>query len=450
MRAVNFPEWNANLELDSRFPAERRTAFRITIRWYLSYCKRRNQRCDFKSARAFIDWAERSKKPPDCVLEQWREAIRWFFRSARKNELVEDVECEAEAATPARGDRGRHSNEGSAGQSRGPRGPEGQCPGFGRCEPEWRLQLSRAIRIRGYSFHTERSYASWLRSFARYWGTPDLAALGENEIKLFLDHIAVNRKLSGDTQKVALNALVFFYRSAIKRELGDFSDYKKASKSKRIPVVLSIGEIRRLLSEMPEQYDLMARLHYGAGLRVSELTRLRIKDLDFENGQLIVRNGKGDKDRVTLLPDSLADMLKAQKARARKLYERDRENDVDGVWLPEALARKFRKAGKSWEWFWFWPAVGLSEDPREPGTIRRHHSATKSYQAAISRAARAARIDKRVTSHVLRHSFATHLLGNGTDLCRIQELLGHSELETTRIYMHVDSTKKTVSPADNL
>lgn len=194
----------------------------------------------------------------------------------------------------------------------------------------------------------------------------------------------------------------------------------------------------------------MARLQYGAGLRVSELVRLRIKDVDFERKQVIVRGGKGDKERTTLLPDSLIAELKFQSEEARKLYEKDRKERLAGVWLPESLARKFRHAGERWEWFWFWPAKGLAVDPRSPETVRRHHVVAKVYQAAISRAARAAGIPKRVTSHVLRHSFATHLLGAGTDLCRLQELLGHSNLETTRIYLHVDGTRATKSPLDRL
>jgi len=194
----------------------------------------------------------------------------------------------------------------------------------------------------------------------------------------------------------------------------------------------------------------MAKLQYGAGLRVSELARLRIKDVDLECKQLIVRGGKGDKDRVTLLPESLLPDLKKQYASARELFERDRSKDLAGVWLPEALARKFRQAGERWEWFWFWPASGLAEDPRSPGTIRRHHVAAKTYGAAVTRAARKAGIPKRVTSHVLRHSFATHLMRGGTDLCQVQELLGHSNLETTRIYLHVEGSDVPKSPVDSL
>lgn len=175
-----------------------------------------------------------------------------------------------------------------------------------------------------------------------------------------------------------------------------------------------------------------------------------MKDLDFDRGQVVVRGGKGDKDRSTLLPASLLEPLKAQQAEARRCYERDRKARVAGVWLPEALSRKFRQAGERWEWFWLWPAANLAEDPREPGTVRRHHVAAKAYQAALGRAVGAAGISKRVTSHVFRHSFATHLLEAGTDLCRIQELLGHGDLETTRVYLHVDGRSRPASPADRL
>lgn len=232
--------------------------------------------------------------------------------------------------------------------------------------------------------------------------------------------------------------------------MGDFSDYKKATGAKRIPVVLSLDEIRRTLACMASEQALMARLQFGAGLRVSELVRLRIKDVDFENRQLIVRGGKGDKDRVTLLPESLVEPLKAQRDQAHALYKADRQNRVAGVWLPEALARKFRGAGERWEWFWFWPARGLGEDPREAGAVRRHHVAAKAYGRAVTEAAREAGIAKRVTSHVLRHSFATLLMRNGTDVCQVQELLGHANLETTRIYLHVEGSNQPSSPVDSL
>lgn len=233
------------------------------------------------------------------------------------------------------------------------------------------------------------------------------------------------------------------------RELGDFGDYRRGGSKKNTPTVMTLNEIERLLAQMSETEGLMARLQYGAGLRVSELARLRIKDVDFERGQVIVRCSKGNKDRVTLLPASLIPALKRHRDAVRKIYELDRQDGVAGVYIPEALARKYKHAGERWEWFWFWPACGLAEDPRERGTVRRHHVLAKTYQQAVTQAARAAGFDKRVTSHALRHSFATHLMESGTDLCRVQELLGHSNLETTRIYLHVMNTEMK-SPADQL
>lgn len=382
MASVNFPDWSVVLKSDASLSAQERDSFKITIRWFLGFCKRRGAAADFEQACAFIDWAQREKRASDYVVERWREPIRWFFRTARRRERGE---------ASASGHQSDVSIEDSraASKERGVRGPEAQPARLLKSEPEWRLQCIRGIRIRNFSYATEKSYLQRLRRFAAYWKTDDLESLGENEIKLYLDHVAVVEKVSGGTQRLALNALVFYYRDVLKRDMGDFSDYKKATGAKRIPVVLSLDEIRRTLACMASEQALMARLQFGAGLRVSELVRLRIKDVDFENRQLIVRGGKGDKDRVTLLPQSLVERLQTQKEAARVLYDEDRKSRVAGVWLPEALARKFSRAGERWEWFWFWPAASLAKDPRETDTIRRHHVHVKMYQAAITRAARA-------------------------------------------------------------
>ena len=422
-----------------------RRSYSITIRWFLSYCRRQRRPADFACARRFMAEAEARKQPSGWVLGRWKDAINWFFRHAPREVAPEGRGGEIPEKTDRTGDGDERAGAGGA-----PRGPEGGPARLEVSAPGWKLRAIRGVRIRQFSYRTEKSYLNWLERFARYWNTSDLEALGENEIKLYLDHLAVRERVSGGTQRLALNALVFFYRDVLKRALGDFSDYRKASSTKRIPVVLSVEEIRRLLAELAPAHALMARFQYGAGLRLSELVRLRVKDVDFEGGQVIVRGGKGDKDRTTLLPGSLVAPLRAQRARARECYEADRRERVAGVWLPEALARKFRHAGQRWEWYWFWPAENLSEDPRDPGVVRRHHVAAKVYGTAVAKAAETAGIPKRVTTHVLRHSFATHLMRDGTDLCRLQELLGHKELETTRIYLHVGDSGKPDSPADRL
>ena len=482
MKAAHFPDWASVLGSDLALSERERDAFKITIRWFLSFCKSVGAPADFDRAKAFVETMQCEKGADDWVVERWREAIRWFFRAAAARGCLRTG---AEAGPPPLGKqvtpplKGGECGEGSlvsvaevsAGQAvddvsgvqpeaivlgggsetkRGPRGPKQESARLSASEPAWKLQCLRGVRIRKFSYHTEKSYLQRLQRFAGYWQTQDLESLGEDEIKLYLDHLAVKEQVSGGTQRLALNALVFYYRDVLKRELGDFSDYKRATGRRRIPVVLSVEEIRRILAQMRPEQALMAKLQYGAGLRVAELVRLRVKDVDFENRQLIVRGGKGDKDRVTLLPESLIGELEAQRDRARALYEVDRRERVAGVWLPPALSRKFRSAGERWEWFWFWPAAGYAEDPREPGTVRRHHVASKVYGRAVAQSSRDAGIAKRVSTHVLRHSFATHLSRNGTDLCQIQELLGHSDLETTRIYLHVDGSKRPESPVDGL
>jgi integron integrase len=237
-------------------------------------------------------------------------------------------------------------------------------------------------------------------------------------------------------------------------ELGDFSDYVKADPRKYYPVVYSKGEIKRLLDRMRGKWKLMAQLQYGCGLRVSELCRLRVKDVDLERGKLYIRASKGDKDRCVPLPKSLHEPLREHLESVRKVHEADRKAGLPGVYMPNALDKKMPKAGKSWEWFWVFPMDRLSKDPRaEPGAPkRRHHILPRAYQKHLSSAATEAEIPKRSNSHVLRHSYATHLLENGTNIRTVQELLGHTCVETTMIYLHVmeDEKDQTLSPLDAL
>ncbi|MGB0743731.1 MAG: integron integrase [Opitutales bacterium] len=319
----------------------------------------------------------------------------------------------------------------------------------------WYEETVRLIRVQHKAYRTEETYLGWIRRMERFLGSKNgLEDFNEAALKRFLSYLAVEEGIAASTQKQALNAGVFFLREVRKMELGDFSDYVKADPRKYYPVVYSKGEIRRLLERMRGKWSLMARLQYGCGLRISEVCRLRVKDVDLERGKLYIRASKGDKDRCVPLAKSLCEPLKAHLAGIRPLHEADRKADVPGVYMPNALEKKMPKAGKRWEWFWVFPMDRLSRDPRGAADApkRRHHLLPRAYQKELSRAAALAEIPKRSNSHVLRHSYATHLLENGTNVRTVQEFLGHTCIETTMIYLHVMEDQKdlTLSPLDTL
>jgi integron integrase len=255
-------------------------------------------------------------------------------------------------------------------------------------------------------------------------------------VNAFLADLAVRQKVAASTQNQALNALVFMYGQVLGRELGELGEFERAQRPERIPVVLSREEVRALLGKLEGTQQLIGRFLYGTGLRLLEGLRIRVKDLDFARGQVIVRSGKGDKDRVTMLPESLREGLQAQLHRVRELHAKDLAAGYGEVWLPGALRAKWPKAGREWAWQWVFPSAELSVDP-ESGVKRRHHVTDAGVQRAIKLAAVRAGLAKRVTPHVLRHSFATHLLEGGTDIRMLQDLLGHKSVTTTQIYTHV-------------
>jgi integron integrase len=246
----------------------------------------------------------------------------------------------------------------------------------------------------------------------------------------------VDRELRGSSQAQCLNALVFLYKFVLGKPLGDVSSFVKAQRVKKMPVVLSKGEVLRLLEALEPQSRLMCQLLYGAGLRCMECVRLRVKDVDLERGIITLCDTKGGTGRTTMLPQSSIAPLREQIARARRLWEKDRADGVPGVGLPGAFERKDPKAGERWEWFWVWPSRALSPDPRS-GVVRRHHVMEDNIQRAVKKAAERTGIAKRVSPHVLRHSFATHLLEAGKDIRTIQTLMGHRDVATTMIYTHV-------------
>jgi len=297
-------------------------------------------------------------------------------------------------------------------------------------------QLLIVIRQRGYSIRTEQAYESWATRFIAYCDNRDPRTLGADEVVSFLQHLAVRRNVAASTQNQALNALVFFYDQVMQQPLGDMGGFIRAKRPKKLPVVLTQNEVQRLLGQLNGRHKLMASLLYGTGMRLMDCVRLRVQDIDFEYRQIIVRDGKGKKDRVVPLPERLIEPLKAHLVEVRKIHRDDLENDGGQVYLPGALSRKYPNAAKEWGWQYVFPSGRLSVDPRS-GKVRRHHIHENGLQKAVKKATAPAGITKRVNCHALRHSFATHLLENGYDIRTVQELLGHADVSTTMIYTHV-------------
>jgi integron integrase len=310
-------------------------------------------------------------------------------------------------------------------------------------------RMRAEIRVRHYSIRTEESYVDWARRFILYHNKRHPKDMGAEEVRDFLSYLATERNVSASTQNQAKSALLFLYREVLHIELPWLDEVIAAKASRRLPVVLTPTEMRRLLNAMSGTMGLVASLLYGTGMRLLEGLRLRVKDIEFERREIIVREGKGNKDRVTVLPENLILPLQAHLKKVKALHERDLDAGYGEVYLPDALARKYPKAGKAWGWQYVFPSVVRSVDPRT-GTERRHHLYEASVQRAVREAARLAEIHKPVTPHVLRHSFATHLLQNGYDIRTVQELLGHSDVSTTMIYTHVlnKGGKGVVSPLD--
>lgn len=309
--------------------------------------------------------------------------------------------------------------------------------------------LREQVRVRHYSLRTERAYVMWVRRFIRFHDGRHPREMGAEEVAAFLSSIATRGRVAAATQNQALAALLFLYRHVLEQQLPWLSEVVRAKQPRRLPTVLTESEVASLLSNMEGETGLMARLLYGAGLRISECLALRVKDLDFERGELMVRGAKGGKDRVTLLPAALAAPLQAQLRMARQWFDQDRAAGLAGVELPFAYARKNPSAATSWGWFWVFPMDHPARDPRT-GIRRRHHFYDQTLSRALQRAARRAGIVKPVTAHALRHSFATHLMARGYDIRTVQELLGHKDVSTTMIYTHVLNRggRGVVSPLD--
>ena len=316
-------------------------------------------------------------------------------------------------------------------------------------QPKLLDQLRGRLRVKHYSIRTEQAYVDWVRRFILFHGKRHPSALGQHEAEAFLTHLAVQGRVSASTQNQAKSAILFLYREVIDRELPWLDGVVGAPTPQRLPVVLSVEEVESVLQRMRGTSGLIVRLLYGSGLRILECLRLRVKDVDFARKEILVRDGKGAKDRVTMLPQSVVGPLQGHLLRVREVHVEDLAAGHGSVYLPYALERKYPNASREWMWQYIFPSARLSRDPRSEAN-RRHHADEKPVQRALQSALRASGIDKPATPHTLRHSFATHLLQSGYDIRTVQELLGHKDVSTTMIYTHVLNRggRGVVSPLD--
>lgn len=386
----------------------------MLLEWFENFRLRMGLEAGREAAKTFwkIEVLGKEVTREDWQLEQWGEAIHWYLEWLGN--------CVAQGADH-------------------------------RSLPERMRTYSEAVGARrGLARRTRQTYGSWIARYAVF-AKEDRLAMKPETARDYLTEIVVKEKKAFATQKQALNALVFFFKDVCGMESVNLQ-VKLRKTQKRIPVVMTSAEVLQVLELLEERYTIAGKLQYGSGLRLNELVSLRVKDVDLERGVLTVRSGKGDKDRTTVIPEGLKEELREHLAKVRVVFEKDRAAGKAGVQIPGALGRKFSKAGETWPWFWVFPAKNESVDP-ESKVRRRHHLHGKVYGESIKRAAESAAIPKRITTHVLRHSFATHLLERGTDIRTIQELLGHEDVTTTQIYTHVAMGANqlgVVSPLDSL
>ncbi|MDZ4200164.1 MAG: integron integrase, partial [Kiritimatiellia bacterium] len=316
--------------------------------------------------------------------------------------------------------------------------------------PVLETRLRDSLRIEHYSYATEKTYIGWIRRYIEFHGRKKPSTLDAPDVTAFLKHLAVAEQVAASTQNQALNAIVFLYRKVVKKEIGDFSDFPRAKRGLRLPVVASRAEVKAVLDRMTGRDQLIGRILYGTGMRINECLSMRVQDVQFDQHR-IVTHGKGDKDRYVPLPRSLESDLQAWLKSRATLYESDKTRNMHEVEVPYALARKYPRAPFDWGWQYVFPADDYSTDPRS-GHVRRHHLDDQQIQRAVQSAVRDAGLTIRFTPHCFRHSFATHLLEAGQDIRTVQALLGHANVETTMIYTHVlnKGPLGVVSPVDTL
>ena len=429
---IVFDNWESVLE--TTVPTERQEHYREAIAKFRRWLRETGK------APVADTFKEHLEEEKSCLhpeqFEMRRDALRWYYK-----EGLQRMKSEGEAIPKL-----LPANRPSRHEDRMEGRMEGEyriyemndVPTAGARDlggPAWEQALVARIRERHLAWTSEKTYRAWCRRFMGFCGGKLIDQLGHGDVRKWLSDLAVKERVSVATQSQALNAVVFFFREVLRRDPGDFSDFIRARRGRKVPSVLTQAECKRLFDAMEGTSRLMAELMYASGLRLAELLRLRVKDVDLERLQLAVQFGKGGKSRLTMIPQKLEPALRAHRERLRNLYAKDREANLPGVELPEALERKWPKAGEKFIWFWFWPSRNLMRDHRS-GIVRRHHVLDVTFQKAIREAVDKAGFDKRVSPHTLRHSFATHLLASGVGIRDVQDLLGHADISTTEIYLH--------------
>lgn len=459
---IMFNDWEQALM--TTVPPDRRRIYREAIVKFRYWLRQTGKTPDAETFKEHLEWKKSYLTPERFELR--REALRWYYKEGLQRMKASGQSPSRPA--PTTGTAPAPTVPPKAGQPPHPT-PKGKtCPtlstpsptvstktGAGTVGhyrtyemtdvptagardlggPDWEKALVSRIRERNLAWTSEKTYRAWCRRFIASTGGKPINSLDHGDVRAWLSDLAVKARVSVSTQSQALNAVVFFFREVLKRDPGDFSDFTRARRGRKAPSVLTQAECKRLFEAMEGTSRLMAELMYAAGLRLSELLRLRVKDVDLERLQLAVQFGKGGKSRLTMIPPKLEPALRAHRERLRGLHAKDREAGMPGVELPEALERKWPKAGEKFIWFWFWPSRNLMRDHRN-GIIRRHHVLDVTFQKVIREAVERAGFDKRVSPHTLRHSFATHLLASGVGIRDVQDLLGHADISTTEIYLH--------------
>ena len=429
---VEFADWEQALR--DTVPADLRQGYREAVVKFRYWMREKGKAATVEAFREHLAWKKSYLQPEE--FERRRQALRWYWEKGRaRGNSISNIQYPISNHQGRTGD-GEGRETALAGKMPALRMTD--VPSKGKVDlggPIWERKLVACIRARHLAWTTEQTYRYWARRLSAFCAPKPAEELTGDDLRGFLSQLAVKDRVSAATQRQALNAGVFLLREVYRRSPGDFGDFVRAPRHRNVPSVLSREECVRLFEPLEGTTRLMAELMYGAGLRLSELLRLRVKDVDLERLQLSVRAGKGNKDRLTMVPRSLAPRLREHRDRLLALYQADREAQLPGVALPEALERKWPTAGEKFEWFWFFPSSVLMTDPRS-GIVRRHHVQDVTFQKAIREAAMQAKLHKRVTPHVLRHSFATHLLEGGTGIRDLQDLLGHADIATTEIYLH--------------